>query len=106
MQKSKSVAKVAYWGTKKMYEEVRGERYNPTRYCGKGLPRFPLPADHYLVHNHVRPTHSLGSNGFRAWVQRGRTAPRLIECNCDFGGMKNNAVNKHYTVIIVPDRLN
>src|SRR6478672_8887598 len=106
MQKAKSPAEVPYWGTKSEYIEFRGKRYNPTRYCGKGLPRFPLPSGYYLVHNYVRPTDSLGLNGFRAWVQKGCTWTKLIECNCNFGGMKNNTVNKHYRVIVVPDQVN
>jgi hypothetical protein len=27
-----------------------------------------IPHDRVLVHNHVRPTHRLGVNGFRAWL--------------------------------------
>src|SRR5260370_12276181 len=58
-----------------------------TRYCGLYLPRKPIPAGRYLVHNQVRPVPHLGLNGFRAWTQKGRD--NLVECRCDFGGCKN-----------------
>jgi hypothetical protein len=34
------------------------------------LQRLPeaIPEGQFLVHNSVRPTHLLGSHGFRAWV--------------------------------------
>lgn len=58
------------------------------------LPAIRLPADHYLVHNHVRPAKPLGRNGFRAWVTDDRD--KLVECQCDFGGCRNAKVNPHY----------
>lgn len=33
-----------------------------------GIPRKPLPPGHVVVHNHVRPTHPIGTHGFRAWI--------------------------------------
>lgn len=63
-------------------------------YCGDFLPATKLPADHYLVHNHVRPVNPLGLNGFRAWVTDDRD--KLVECHCDFGGCRNADVNPHY----------
>jgi hypothetical protein len=35
------------------------------------LQRLPeaIPEGQFLVHNSVRPTHPLGSHGFRAWLQ-------------------------------------
>ena len=68
------------------------------RYCGRGLPRTVLPDGKFLVHNHVRPVPSLGLNGFRAWVQTGDRDPPLIECKCNFGGLKNAKLQKHYRV--------
>jgi hypothetical protein len=40
-----------------------------------------VPADYVLVHNHVRPTRRLGSNGFRAWLSAPDPA-RLRVCAC------------------------
>jgi len=65
------------------------------RYCSS-LPGFKLRKGAYLVHNHVKPTSQLGLNGFRAWVQD--TDTYLVECDCDFGGLKNAKLNKHYRV--------
>ena len=76
-----------------------------TCYCGFYLPRAPIPAGRYLVHNHVRPvsgtignrTGILGFNGFRAWTQN--NDKNLVECDCDFGGCKNAELHKkHYRV--------
>ena len=78
--------------------EAGGKTYNASRSCGFGLPRVLLAKGYYLVHNHVRPSGQLGMNGFRAWVQEGRTSPELVECTCDFGGLKNANVNRHYRV--------
>jgi hypothetical protein len=75
-----------------------GKIYNPSRACSSGLPRVALARGFYLVHNHVRPSGSLNMSGFRAWVQQGRTSPKLVECTCDFGGLKNANVNRHYRV--------
>jgi hypothetical protein len=86
------------WTTGPSVIEHNGNRYDASRYCDAGLPQRPLPDGYYLVHNHVRPTNFLNLNGFRAWVQKDRTCPKLIECKCDFGGMKNAKVNKHYSV--------
>jgi hypothetical protein len=66
------------------------------RYCGRGLPRKPLPAGRYLVHNHVIPEAQLNQSGFRAWTQETRKG--LVRCHCDFGGCKNADVNVHYRV--------
>jgi len=65
------------------------------RYCSS-LPGFKLRKGSYLVHNHVKPSSQLGLNGFRAWVQD--TDTYLVECDCDFGGLKNAKLNKHYRV--------
>jgi hypothetical protein len=94
MVKSKSVP----WTKMVLPLKVKGKIYNPSRYCGVGLPKDRLADGCYLVHNHVRPSGQLGMNGFRAWVQKGRTSPELVECTCDFGGLKNANVNPHYRV--------
>jgi hypothetical protein len=65
------------------------------RYCTAGLPKRKLKPGFYLVHNRIEPG-PLGLNGFRAWVQKGRTDPPLAQCHCDFGGNRNAANNKHY----------
>ena len=39
---------------------------NAVRFCGNGLPKKPIPAGYFLVHNHVNPTSKLGVKGFRA----------------------------------------
>jgi hypothetical protein len=62
------------------------------------LPRRKLPEGTFLVHNHVVPVKPLSLNGFRAWVQKGKDNPPLIECHCDFGGNANADKNKHYQV--------
>ena len=41
MQKAKSPVEVPYWGIKSERLELRGKQYNPSRYCGKGLPKIP-----------------------------------------------------------------
>jgi hypothetical protein len=64
------------------------------RYCGRGLPRYPLPAGFFLVHNHIKPQPWLGVKGFRGWVQKG--SDDLVECDCDFGGIKNATVQKRH----------
>jgi hypothetical protein len=66
------------------------------RYCSTGLPKQPIPAGHFLVHNHVNPTSKPGFGGFRAWIQQGRGD--LIRCRCDFGGCKNAELHEHYRV--------
>jgi len=45
------------------------------------LPKA-LPGDRVLVHNRVRPTRSLGSRGFRAWLQN--DTDNLDQCDCGF----------------------
>jgi hypothetical protein len=62
-----------------------GQRHGPGRY----LPTNKLPEGTYLVHNHVAPAKPIGMNGFRAWVQKGKDDPPLVECQCDFGGNAN-----------------
>jgi hypothetical protein len=62
------------------------------------LPRRKLPEGTFLVHNHVVPVKPLSLNGFRAWVQKGKDDPPLIECRCDFGGNANADKNTHYRV--------
>jgi hypothetical protein len=66
------------------------------RSCGVYLPRMPVPAGRFLVHNHVTPQPMLGENGFRAWTQK--TRKNLVKCNCDFGGCKNAELHEHYRV--------
>jgi hypothetical protein len=79
-------------------------KYNPSRYCGNGLPRFPLPPGYYLVHNQGAFCDA-GLFGFRSWVQEGRS--NLVRCHCDFGGtlqkvdgppLKKAEVPKHYRI--------
>jgi hypothetical protein len=60
------------------------------------LPRQPIPAGRFLVHNQVIPCGSLGAYGFRAWTQDTRRG--LVRCHCDFGGCKNAELHKHYRV--------
>ena len=69
---------------------------NTMRYCGTGLPRKPVPAGSYLVHNHASPASKLGMNGFRAWIQKGRRD--LVVCCCDFGGCNNAELHTHYRI--------
>jgi hypothetical protein len=46
------------------------------------LQRLPeaIPEGQFLVHNSVPPTHSLGSHGFRAWLQA--QDEHLEPCDC------------------------
>ena len=46
------------------------------------LQRLPeaIPEGQFLVHNSVRPTHPLGSHGFRAWLQA--QDEHLEPCDC------------------------
>lgn len=55
-----------------------------------------LPAGCVLVHNNVRPTRTLGSQGFRAWTQI--MDDKIEPCRCNFGGCKNAKLHKHYKV--------
>jgi hypothetical protein len=72
------------------------KRSDGMRYCGRGLPRKPIPAGRFLVHNQVVPQAHLGADGFRAWTQSTRRG--LLRCRCDFGGCKNAELHKHYRV--------
>jgi hypothetical protein len=49
------------------------------------LPRLPssVPAGRWLVHNHVRPTRTLGARGFRAWLVESETDGVEL-CACDW----------------------
>ncbi|MCK1567485.1 hypothetical protein IVB08_26600 [Bradyrhizobium sp. 173] len=85
------------WGRSPINAQELDTYSGPTKhavYCGNSLPGTKLPADHYLVHNHVVPVNPLGLNGFRAWVTD--DPDKLVECHCDFGGCKNAKVNLHY----------
>jgi hypothetical protein len=86
------------WTKNMRVMEIDGKAYARSAYCAEWLPRRPLPAGYFLVHNYVRPASSLGRNGFRAWVQKGDKIPDLIPCSCGFGGIRNSTVNKHYRV--------
>jgi hypothetical protein len=69
---------------------------NDMRYCGRGLPKQPISAGRFLVHNQVIPEAALGMSGFRAWTQGNRKG--LVRCYCDFGRCKNAELHKHYRV--------
>jgi hypothetical protein len=55
-------------------------------------PREPLAPGHVVVHNHVRPAHPIGMNGFRVWIasptggkdgeHRFRTDYEVERCDC------------------------
>jgi hypothetical protein len=45
------------------------------------IPRQPSPEGRCIVHNHVRPAHPIGMNGFRAWTQDSDPV-RLEPCDC------------------------
>jgi hypothetical protein len=64
------------------------------------LKRLPssIPADRWLVHNHVRPTRRLGSRGFRAWLVLPGTA-RLEVCGCGWAP----ELGAHYRVKRIAD---
>lgn len=56
------------------------------------LPTEPLPQGSYLVHTDVK-----SPKGFRAYVADANPGNIMIECKCDFGGLKNaDKHNKHY----------
>jgi hypothetical protein len=76
-----------------IYTLKDGQRHYVTH-----LPTRKLPEGTFLVHNHVVPVKPLSLNGFRAWVQKGKDDPPLIECRCDFGGNANADKNTHYRV--------
>jgi hypothetical protein len=61
------------------------------------LPSKPVLAGKHLAHNHIKPVPVLGVNGFRAWVQT--DADNVVDCKCDFGGVKNAGKHKlHYRI--------
>jgi hypothetical protein len=67
------------------------------------LQRLPeaIPEGQFLVHNSVRPTHPLGSHGFRAWLQA--QDEHLEPCDCGW----TPELGTHYRVklkILVRDR--
>jgi hypothetical protein len=49
-------------------EDASAARHMRTVRYITGIPRKPLPPDHVVVHNHVRPAHPIGRNGFRVWI--------------------------------------
>lgn len=59
------------------------------------LSRLPatIPERRCLVHNHVRPAHPLGMNGFRAWLQDPDPS-RLEICDCGWAP----ELDQHYRV--------
>jgi hypothetical protein len=63
------------------------------RYCRRNLPKT-LAKRTVIVHNHVVPVASLGLNGFRAWTMT--YGNDLVQCRCDFGGVPNAELHKHY----------
>lgn len=81
----------------KIVKKTTVVKRNAARSCGNGLPRQPIPAGCFLVHNHVKPTSKLGMNGFRTWIQEGRGD--LVQCRCEFGGCKNAELHKHHRVL-------
>jgi hypothetical protein len=60
------------------------------------LPREPIAAGRFLVHNRVKPVSELGLNGFRAWTQNDDS--RLVKCRCRFGGCANAKFHTHYRI--------
>jgi hypothetical protein len=58
------------------------------------LPKRPIPEGRFLVHDHVIPEAMLGLSGFRAFTLDTRKG--LVRCYCDFGGVKNAELHKHY----------
>jgi hypothetical protein len=52
-----------------------------------------VPDDRWLVHNHVRPAHPLGMNGFRAWLDE--LGPERREpCDCRWA----SELGRHFRV--------
>jgi hypothetical protein len=65
------------------------------------LQRLPeaIPEGQFLVHNSVRPTHPLGSHGFRAWLQA--QDEHLEPCDCGW----TPELGTHYRVKLkIPER--
>jgi len=62
------------------------------------LQRLPeaIPEGQFLVHNSVRPTHPLGSQGFRAWLQA--QDEHLEPCDCGW----TPELGTHYRVKLQP----
>jgi hypothetical protein len=62
------------------------------------LQRLPeaIPEGQFLVHNSVRPTHPLGSHGFRAWLQV--QDEHLEPCDCGW----TPELGTHYRVKLRP----
>ena len=62
------------------------------------LQRLPeaIPEGQFLVHNSVRPTHPLGSHGFRAWLQV--RDEHLEPCDCGW----TPELGTHYRVKLRP----
>lgn len=46
------------------------------------IPRDPIPTGRIVAHNHVRPVHPLGLNGFRAWTDD--ASDRYEPCDCEW----------------------
>lgn len=73
------------------------------RALGRGLPKVTLPKGLFLVHNLGSSRsndvyRAVNDRGFRAWVQRGKANPPLVECSCKFGGLKNADVHKRHFI--------
>jgi hypothetical protein len=65
------------------------------------LQRLPesIPEGQFLVHNSARPTHPLGSQGFRAWLQA--QDEHLEPCDCGW----TPELGTHYRVkLTTPER--
>ena len=62
------------------------------------LQRLPeaIPEGQFLVHNSARPTHPLGSHGFRAWLQV--QDEHLEPCDCGW----TPELGTHYRVKLRP----
>jgi hypothetical protein len=60
------------------------------------VPRIPrqIPAGLVLVHNHVRPAHPPGMNGFRIWLQSQDEQPEVERCHCDWASVIAEAVGE------------
>jgi hypothetical protein len=69
-------------------------RVSKTRYV-TGIPRKQLRKGKVLVHNAVTPAMPLGTNGFRAWIQK--LDNTLVLCVCDMAGADMRGL-KHYRV--------
>ena len=60
-----------------------------------GIPRY-VPRRWFVVHNHVRPVHPPGLNGFRVWLQPTDVDPPLEACDC---GWASDRGYTHYRVV-------